>query len=225
MFSISFIHTDRGCRYIAEWEKTETGRKIKRIKSLGRISKEQAEQELILFKKQLEIKPIYRTIVIDPPWPMEKIPRNVRPNQKVMDYQTMPVEEIKKFPLQKFVSKDGAHVYLWTTHKYLPDAFDVLKIWGVNYQCVLTWIKNVGITPFSWMYSTELVLFGRIGNIDIVRKGLRIDFKADVREHSRKPEIFYDLVRRASPDPRIDIFSREKHDGFDSYGYETSKFD
>ena len=58
----------------------------------------------------------------------------------------------------------------------------------------------------------------------LLKNGLRLDFSGKVREHSRKPDEFYDLVRRASPGPRIDIFSREKRDGFDQYGHEVGKF-
>ena len=74
------------------------------------------------------------------------------------------------------------------------------------------------------MYSTELVLFGRVGNLSLLKNGLRIDFNGKVREHSRKPDEFYDLVKQASPEPRIDIFSREKRDGFNQYGNEVDKF-
>lgn len=194
------------------------------LKSLGPIEREKAEKELKQFEAEIEINPIYRTIVIDPPWEIEKIPRKVRPKQIEMDYKTMSVEEIKKFPLRKFVSEDGCHAYLWTTHKHLPDAFEVFEAWGVKYQCLLTWNKNVGITPFSWMYSTELVLFGNIGNLSLIKKGERLDFYGKVREHSRKPDEFYELVKRVSPEPRIDIFSREKREGFDQWGDETTKF-
>lgn len=166
----------------------------------------------------------YRTVVIDPPWEIEKIQREVRPNQIEMDYPTMPVEEIKSFSVPSVFDTNGCHVYLWTTHKHLPDALGIFEAWGVKYQCVLTWIKNVGITPFSWMYSTELVLFGRVGNLSLLKNGLRIDFNGKVREHSRKPDEFYDLVKQASPEPRIDIFSREKRDGFNQYGNEVDKF-
>jgi len=210
--------------YICERVKKGGKWTTKSLKPLGKITKEAAGEELKQFEAKLEIKPIYRTMVIDPPWEIEKIPRKVRPNQKEMDYKMMSVEEIKKFPLRKFVSKSGSHVYLWTTHKHLPDAFGVLKAWGVNYQCLLTWIKPVGVTPFSWMYSTELVLFGQIGNLSLIEKGKRLDFKGKAREHSRKPDEFYELVKRVSPEPRIDIFSREKRAGFDSYGYEVGQF-
>jgi len=172
----------------------------------------------------------YRTLVIDPPWKIEKILREVRPRQVEMDYPTLTIEEIRDYkdkngkPITDLFNPDGCHVYLWTTHKHLPDALEILKAWGVKYQCVLTWIKNVGITPYSWMYSTELVLFGRKGNLDLLKNGERLDFYGKVREHSRKPDEFYELVKRVSPAPRIDVFSREKRGGFDQYGNEFNKF-
>ena len=166
----------------------------------------------------------YRTLVVDPPWPMVKILRDVRPNQADFDYPTMAIEEIKGLPILRAASPEGCHLYLWTTHKFLPAAFEVMAEWGFKYQCLLTWVKNVGFTPFSWMYSTELCLFGKLGDLPLLRMGKRVDFEAKIREHSRKPEIFYSLVREVSPAPRIDIFGREAHDGFDSWGNEVDKF-
>jgi len=175
--------------------------------------------------KKIELpKGKYKTLVIDPPWPIEKILREVRPNQDSVDYPVMSVKEIKDLSIKDLIDQNGCHIYLWTTHKHLPDALESLKVWGVKYQCILTWIKNVGFTPFSWMYSTELVLFGRVGNLDLLEKGVRLDFSAKVREHSRKPNEFYEIAKRVSPVPRIDIFSREKREGFDQYGNEVSKF-
>jgi N6-adenosine-specific RNA methylase IME4 len=166
----------------------------------------------------------YRTIVIDPPWPIEKIERDVRPNQVEVDYPTMTIEEIAAFPLGDIAVEDGCHVYLWTTHKWLPVAFNVFDAWGVKYQCLLTWVKNVGFTPFSWMYSTEHCLFGRIGSLPLLVNGKRLDFHAAVREHSRKPDEFYKLVSEVSPEPRIDVFSREPREGFGQYGNEVNRF-
>ena len=166
----------------------------------------------------------YRTIVIDPPWPIEKILREVRPNQVDLDYPTMTVEEIEALPVPELAYEDGCHIYLWTTHKYLPRALQVLDAWGANYECLLTWVKNVGITPFSWMYSTEHCLFARIGNLPLLKLGKRLDFQAKVREHSRKPDEFYSLIKEVSPEPRIDMFSREKREGFAQYGNELDRF-
>lgn len=164
----------------------------------------------------------YSTIVVDPPWPMAKIERDVRPNQVGFDYPTMNEDELKALHIP---AADAAHLYLWTTHKFLPMALRLAEAWGFNYQCLMTWRKNVGFTPFSWMYSTEHVLFCTRGGLEVQRKGLRLDFEAKVREHSRKPDEFYELVRQASPGPRIDMFSRETREGFDVWGAEVGLLD
>lgn len=167
----------------------------------------------------------YRAVVIDPPWPMEKIEREVRPRQtKSLDYPTQDIEELKAWPAQNFMAKDGCHIYLWTTQHFLEDAFDVMRAWGVEPQCVLVWHKNVGYTPYSFMYNAEFVVFGCLGGLELLKNGEKVVFEGDVREHSRKPDEFYDLVRRVSPEPRIDVFSCEKREGFNQWGDEPDKF-
>lgn len=164
----------------------------------------------------------YATVIIDPPWPMEKIERDVRPNQAApLDYRPMTADELRDLAIP---AAPDAHLYLWTTHRFLPLALELTEAWGFRYQCLLTWVKNVGFTPFSWMYSTELVLFARRGSLDLLVNGRRLDFAAKVREHSRKPEEFYELVGQVSPGPRLDMFAREQHDGFTTWGNETERF-
>jgi len=94
----------------------------------------------------------YRCIVIDPPWPVEKIKREVRPNQgQYLDYHVWSLQQIKDEVGQCLKDKaeaDGCHVYLWITHRHLPEGFKLFAAWGVRYQCLMTWKKNVGITPY-----------------------------------------------------------------------------
>jgi len=168
----------------------------------------------------------YACFVVDPPWPMEKIERDARPNQpSVIDYPSMTLEEIEAFTVVRDSAATDAHLYLWVTHKHLPAAFVIARAWGFKYQCLMTWCKNVGFTPFSWMYSTEHALFCTRGSLKMKKLGLRLNFDGKVREHSRKPEEFYDRVREASPGPRLDVFSREQRDGFDTWGNESERFE
>lgn len=165
----------------------------------------------------------YRCIVIDPPWPVAKIEREERPNQGIaLDYPTMTLDEIAALPVAELADANGCHVYLWTTQKYLPDAFSLFATWGVRYQCLMTWVKPTGMTPYSWMYNTEHVLFGRIGKLDLVRMGLKLSFDAPVSRHSEKPSVFYERVVMASQGPRLDMFARTAHDGFDVWGNEVN---
>jgi N6-adenosine-specific RNA methylase IME4 len=166
----------------------------------------------------------FRTIIVDPPWPVQKILREERMLQEEeLDYTTMKIRQIMDFPIQNIMA-ENCHMYLWATQKYIPTAFEVFKAWNVKYECLLTWVKNVGFTPFSWMYSTEHVLFGRVGSLELLKKGERLDFCAKVREHSRKPDEFYELVKKVSPAPRVDLFGREKREGYEVWGNEVNKF-
>ncbi len=167
----------------------------------------------------------YRCIIIDPPWPVKKIEREERPNQgPILDYPTMNLEEIAKLPITELANENGCHIYLWVTHKFLPSGLDLFKTWGIKYQCLLTWIKPTGMVPFSWMYNTEHVLFGRIGSLKLNKLGIKLSFKAKTREHSRKPDKFYEIVRKVSPNPRLELFAREPREGFEVWGYEKNKF-
>jgi N6-adenosine-specific RNA methylase IME4 len=164
----------------------------------------------------------YPCIVIDPPWPMRKIERSVRPWQGVeLDYPVMTLEEIQALPIADIAATD-AHLYLWVTHKFLPDGLRLLDAWGFKYQCVMTWNKNTGIVPYSWMYDTEHVLFGTRGNLKVSKKGQRLSFDEPVSGHSIKPAVFYDRVRNASPEPRLDMFPGVQHEGFTAWGLEAS---
>ena len=167
----------------------------------------------------------YQCVVIDPPWPMQKIERDERPNQgAALDYPVMSIEDIadeRHVPVRTLAA-DDCHIYLWVTHKYLPSGLELLRTWGFNYQCAMTWRKNVGITPFSWMYDTEHVLFGRRGNLPLQRLGLRLSFDAPVRGHSVKPDVFYQRVLDASPGPRVEMFARRERDGFTPWGNEVT---
>lgn len=168
---------------------------------------------------------LYRAVVLDPPWPMPKIEREERPDQgDRLDYPTMTITQIEALPVPDLLDPAGAHVYLWTTHKFLPAALELFDHWGVRYQCLMTWNKNVGITPFSWMYDTEHVLFGNFGQgLKLTQMGLRLSFSAPVQGHSVKPDVFYERVREASPGARLDMFNRRDIDGFEPWGREASR--
>lgn len=170
----------------------------------------------------------YGTIVIDPPWPMQKIEREVRPNQVEFDYPTMDEDQLRAFRADflRMAGKD-VHVFMWTTHKFLPMALRLFNEYGIKYVLTMVWHKSGGMQPVGLpQYNCEFALYGRIGSPKFIdTKAFNCCFTAQRREHSRKPDEFYDLVRRVTDGDRIDIFSREKREGFDQFGVETDKFE
>jgi len=206
------------------WPKTQgwTGLTPQQLKSIERVIDRHKQMKL---PTPPPAKGKYRTIVIDPPWPVAWSKRLSRPNQLGMPYPTMTLDKIKKLPVKRLAMADGCHIFLWTPHSFLPDAFKLFKSWGIEYKCLLTWVKNVGFTPYSFMLTTEFCLYGQIGNIKLLKLGKRTDFEAKAREHSRKPDKFYKLVRLVTPEPRLELFGREQRKGFVVWGNEPNKFE
>ena len=76
-----------------------------------------AQLEDVAAQDAKAIQGVYDVIVIDPPWPMEKIERDVAPNQVAFDYPTMTLDEIASLEIPY---ADDCHVWLWTTHRFMP---------------------------------------------------------------------------------------------------------
>jgi N6-adenosine-specific RNA methylase IME4 len=170
----------------------------------------------------------FDVVVIDPPWPMMKIDRDERPNQAEFDYPTMTVDELASFWPQTIAVhvKDDCHLFCWTTQKYLPAALALVEKWGFRYVLTMVWHKPGGFQPHDLpQYNSEFIIYARKGTpIFTDTTDFRVCSSWPRREHSRKPEEFYDLIRRVTGGSRIDIFSRERHRGFAQYGNEITKF-
>jgi N6-adenosine-specific RNA methylase IME4 len=170
----------------------------------------------------------FDVVVIDPPWPMQKIDRDERPNQDAFDYPTMTVDQIAAFWSKEMAGRiaDDCHLFWWTTQKYLPATFDLIAKLGLRYVLTMVWHKPGGFQPHDLpQYNCEFIVYARRGApLFIDTKAFDCCFEAPRREHSRKPQDFYDVISRVTGGSRIDVFSREQHNGFAQFGNETGKF-
>ena len=174
--------------------------------------------------KPLEEMGRFSTVVIDPPWSLNPIGlvREGKTNYDALSYKTMSVEEIKALPIKSVCAEDSI-IFCWTINKYLPYTFSVIESWGCKYSFTMTWVKNGGIqTPVTPQFNSEWIVVGRFGKLKF--KETKAFFTANFwarSGHSEKPEGFYDLLRRVTPSPRIDIFGRRLIPGFVSWGDEA----
>lgn len=173
----------------------------------------------------------YRTIVADPPWTYNAtkgLPtRGYKPSTPEAHYRTMSNADIAAVPVSEWADVN-AHLYLWVTnprlygerHNREVQPIDIMEAWGFRYVTLLTWHKlgSPGI-GFHFRGNTEHVLFGVRGEVTIPTH-LRQPtlFAAQKGGHSAKPDRFYEIVERVSPEPRLELFARRRRYGWDVWG-------
>lgn len=176
----------------------------------------------------------FKTILIDPPWKYgtwgsgsdKCVCHNKKCNEpKRIPYNTLTVDEIKSIQI-KTLASENCEVYLWTTQKYLPHAFDCFNAWEIKYCTTLTWCKEPMGLGQGGVYcpTTEFILHGRYGKFPVDIKRINTTWFKFKRTgiHSKKPEEFQDIIETVSYPPRIELFARRKRQGWVSWGNEVS---
>jgi N6-adenosine-specific RNA methylase IME4 len=173
-----------------------------------------------------ELSPPYSTIVADPPWSYEDgwpefhDRAGVEHRRRPLPYSAMSLDAITALPIAGLAASD-AHLYLWTTNRYLRAAFGVAEAWGFTPSQTLVWCKPpMGIGPGgAFSITTEFVIFARRGKLGQLQRVDSTWWQWSRRAHSQKPPGFLDLVETVSPGPRVELFSREPRLGWDSWGH------
>ena len=162
----------------------------------------------------------YPCIVIDFPWSEKKSEDEVTSEEITLDYPTMTRE--KRINLE-VPWADDAWILFWTTQKYEEETRYIIVQWSLKYRFTMIWHKDGGRSPTGYpQFNHELVLCASRGAPKFIdTKGFKTCFYEERKGHSRKPDIFYDMVRKATVGPRLDMFGRREIPGFDSWGFEA----
>lgn len=192
----------------------------------------------------------YHTLVVDPPWPMpdsgkrtdtgrtenyeaKGSGREIDPGwwnrftgtTTDIPYERMSLEQIAALPVRDLAYAD-AHLYLWTTNKFLEASFDVARAWGFTFSTCLTWCKTPMGLGYGGAYSltSEFVLFCRRGSLAPKQRWDSTWLQASRPyvnghiEHSAKPDAFLDVVEQVSPGPYVELFARRARFNWDYWG-------
>lgn len=181
----------------------------------------------------------YEVIVADPPWDFENYSDAGTKKGADPHYAVMPLDGITALPVHELARGDCL-LLLWTTGWAMAtcQAHEVARAWRFKPVSEMVWNKRTGpgappLIPSKRRMGTgyrvrtmhEPILVCTIGNPK--HRALPSSFDGIAREHSRKPDEFYDIVGTHTrlAVRRADLFSRETRPGFEGWGLEHGKFD
>jgi len=193
---------------------------------------------------------MYKTLLIDPPWKLCTGGKKSLAVHSHYDVQTKSeiIFTIKSW-LSKYKIEEEAHLYLWTINSYssgysngIIDALEVCRTIGFKPITNIIWCKpQNNPTPYG-LRGTEVCIFATrhrkghhkeimYGGTDtsnsVAKPTLKnsIDwFTANRRQHSRKPNEFYELVEKRSNGPYLELYARNQRTGWTCLGNESNKY-
>lgn len=177
----------------------------------------------------------YRTIVVDPPWTINKRigKGGRRSNETEVPYEMLSVAEIKAFAIGDMADND-AHLFLWSTRRLFREgtAAEVARAWGFEPVGEIVWgLRNQGTGAGVLTNDHEPVLVATRGSLPWPKgEPMGVHFwkqpyirhasGVPMKVHSAKPEGFFDYVTTLSPGPYLECFARKNRLGWHTWGDE-----
>ena len=167
----------------------------------------------------------YQIIYADPPWSYQPMM-----NSSASDhYNTMSLQEICDLPIAG-IADENCVLFMWVTLPKLNQFMQVVEAWGFEYKSTaFVWVKQNKKSDGFFMglgrwtrANPEICIIATRGSIKRQSAGVRQLQIFPVEQHSKKPDQFRDLILELVGDlPRIELFARERADGWDSWGNEV----
>jgi N6-adenosine-specific RNA methylase IME4 len=168
----------------------------------------------------------YSCIVADPPWQLDTGPDVMggtgEQGHDQLSYAQMSLDAIAALDVGA-IAAPNAHLYLWTTNRYIEAAYDIARAWGFKPSELLTWCKQprgIGLGD-TFRHTTEFILFARRGSLTSRQIIDRTHFDWPRGKHSVKPQAFYELVESVTPPPYLDMFARRARPQWTVWGAEA----
>ena len=183
------------------------------------LRKKQQKQEIL--STPLPAGP-YRVIYADPPWDYGRAGYQ-KYGYASCHYPVLSIPELCKIPVKQLAAKHAV-LFLWVTAPMLEKAFAVIKAWGFAYKTQVIWDKESHNFGHYFSVRHEHLLLCTRGrcrpDVHELEDSVRVIKRS---QHSEKPEEFRMLIDKLYPTgPRIELFARSTHEGWDSWGNEVS---
>jgi N6-adenosine-specific RNA methylase IME4 len=95
----------------------------------------------------------------------------------------------------------------------------VFDAWGFGYKTGAVWLKDEFKIGWYFRMQHELLLFAtRPGSPPFIARDISSIINGDSVRHSEKPEVVYELIERAVAGPFLELFARQRREGWDQVG-------
>lgn len=171
----------------------------------------------------------YSVIYADPPWSYRD--KREPHGGTSRHFATMTREDLLALPVWS-IAAENCLLFMWATFPNLQQALATMTVWGFKYKTLgFSWTKMTkdGLTPaFGIGYyprsNCEVCLLGVKGKPFKVSNSVSSAVISPRGKHSAKPpEVRDRIVAFAGDVPRIELFARERVEGWDAWGDEVPK--
>ncbi len=167
----------------------------------------------------------YNIIYADPAW---SYTGNMMNSSATDHYKTMSLSDICNLPVKK-IADDNCILFMWVTLPKLNQFMNVIESWGFEYKSTaFVWVKKNKISDSFFMglgrwtrANPEICVLATKGKISRKSNAVRQLQIFPIEQHSKKPDEFRNLIIKLCGDlPRIEMFARQKTNGWDAWGNE-----
>jgi len=169
----------------------------------------------------------YQIIYADPPWVYKD--KALAGNRGAgCKYKVQSKEWLNNLKV-KDLADNNCILFLWVTMPKLNECFNIIKSWGFEYKTVaFTWVKRNKIAN-SWFWgmgrwtraNAELCLLATKGKPKRINAGVHSLIDTPLQRHSQKPnEVRKRIIDLVGDLPRIELFARERVEGWDAMGFD-----
>lgn len=175
----------------------------------------------------------FSCILCDPPWAYRVYSKKGQGRSAENHYRTMNKYDIYNLDVAGIAAKDCI-LFLWVTFPCLLDGLQALKSWGFEYRTLgFCWVKRNRKSP-SWFWglgfwtraNPEICLIATKGRPRRVSQSVHSVVDTPIEGHSKKPDVVRErIVQLVGDIPRIELFARQRTDGWVCLGDEIDGMD
>ena len=144
-------------------------------------------------------------------------------------YVTQTQDWICNLPVKNIAASDCV-LFIWVTMPKLDEVMKVIESWGFTYKtCAFTWVKRNKKKPTWFMgmgrwtrANSEICLLATKGKPKRLSASVLSVIDEPIEHHSKKPDCVRDKIVELCGDlPKIELFARNKTEGWDVWGNEV----